>query len=267
MFRAPHLSPSKDRANPTAWLSLFVAVAAIVLSQLPPIRSYFASATFQLSVGPTIYVEHTLGYIMLQPSIQLENDGDTQGKIDLLQASLRGVNGVELSLPGQLYIEPPNVVGIAETMVPMQFMGAFVPPGGKWEKHVRFFERLSDNDLLALERTKRTVGEEIMAATVSPITGLKEISDGSFDTIAEEVNRRLAPFVHGEFHLKFDAYDGAGDLVAQSCYRFSLGEEQKRALDKITAGYKVGQGLIFPPLTEVGVYANLHGEDCSVTAA
>lgn len=267
MSRAAHMSRSRDRANPTAWLSLFVAVAAVVLSQLPPIRSYFASASFQLSVGSTIYVEHTLGYIMLQPNVQLANGGDAQGKISSLKASLSGGHGVELSLLGQYYIEPPNVVGIAERIVPMQFMGTFVPPGGKWEKHVRFFERLRDSDRLAFERTRRIVQNEINAAPISPITNLREISDASFDAIAEKVNRKLAPFAHGEFHLELEAHDDNGDLVAQSCYRFFLGDEQKHALDQITEGYRIGQSLLFPPLTEVGVYADLHGADCSPTAA
>ena len=267
MFRATHLSRSRDRANPTAWLSLFVSVAAVVLSQLPPIRSYFASATFQLSAGPTIYVEHILGHIILQPYVQLENGGDAQGKISLLQASLRARSGIELSLSGQLYIEPPNVVGFSERVVPMQFIGVFVPSGGKWEKYVKFFERLNDSDQLVFERIKRAVGEEISMATVSPITGLREISDASFDAIAEDVNRKLASFVHGEVYLKFEAYDGAGDLVAESCYTFSLGDDQKHALEQITAGYRVGQGLLFPPQSDVGVYVNLHGQDCSATTA
>ena len=271
MFRGPHSNRSRDRANPTAWLSLSVAVAAVVLSQFPPIRSYFASATFELSVGPTIYIEHSLGYVALQPNVQLENVGDTQGKIDLLQASLSGRNGAELSLLGQFYFEPPNVVGFAERVVPTQFMGVFVPPGGKWEKLVRFFERPSDSDLLAFERIKRVVGEELLgeavATTVSPTTGLKEISDKSFNAIVEDVNRRLAPFVHGEFHLRLDAYDDAGDLAAQSCYVFSLGDEQRRALNNITAGYKAGFGIIIPLPMEAGIYVNLHRQDCADTTA
>lgn len=249
-----------------AWLSLTVAMAAVVLSQLPPIRSYFDSPRIQISAGNQIYVEHMLGHIVLQPFIQITNEGDASGKVSSLQAILTANDtNYEVDLSAQQYLEPPNAVGFGQTVVPRQFLDVVVGSNSTWKNYVRFFKQLSDDDIVMIKATHATVVRELTAAPASPATGLKVISDESFGKIMVDVNRRLGQFKQGKFGLKIEARGGdqEEEVIAQSCYRFVLSDSDRRTLDTITGRYKLGHGIVIPTMGDQGTYVNLHEEDCS----
>lgn len=270
-----------------AWLSLSIATAAVVLSQLPPIRSYFASAQMEVSAGRQVYIEHVYGHIVLQPLIQFINKGSAVGRVRSLRATLGTIDGgATLSLWGDFYFDLPTSVGSGHSVVPRALLDIDVGPTSTWKRHVRLSRRNSDNELEELMGAKRRIWNELsrdfdamLARTAaldlarpvasgtetverSTVAAIPAIGDALFREIVEDVDRRLAPFGRGNFVLRLEAR-GEGDVaVGTSCYKFALSSEHRRALDMITVGYKTGHGVIYPAVAR-GVDVNLHEEDCS----
>lgn len=62
--------------------SLLLALTGIVLSQLPPVRTWFGSPNLSIQIAPTISLFNNLGVLEIYAGLSLNNVGEKSGRIE-----------------------------------------------------------------------------------------------------------------------------------------------------------------------------------------
>ena len=80
--------------NTSIW-SAIIAVIAIFLSQLPPIKNWIPNDNLTLKYGDRITVNNAIGLTGYHVNLGLNNDGNTSLKIESIALAVKGPSGVE----------------------------------------------------------------------------------------------------------------------------------------------------------------------------
>ena len=280
------MSTQMKGTNIAAWLSMSIAAVALVLSQLPPLPSYFNSPQLSVEVGTQLNIEHYLGHMILQPSyVQIENSGGAPGTVSSIKAQL-AIDDRTWSLWGQYYQDLPFTMSFGQHVTPAPFASFDVPPNVTRKKYVRFFSRLKDKEIAMIHNTREQALKEISTrwneVMENSPTGIvrplqiseMKISDKLFKSIETRANQRLALLESGNYELRVSVQDASEVVLANSCYTFSLKNDHMQKLKEITERYKDGQGFGVPFMPQFGggplglqpvIQVNLEPkEDCPV---
>ena len=258
--------------NLTAWLSLGVAALAVVLSQFPPLMTYYASPEFELVADSPINVSHNLGEIVLSPYLQIKNSGDAEGtvsKIELI-VSKKGDSSFKKGMRAQIYYLKPSAISPGQLPVQIPFSNISIQPGETWEAYVDFFKAHDVSRRGKIAEFRERVSSEFLESQKqrSNKQGIvyfepPTISDDLFNRIKSHTEKELSPFVIGQYSLHLKLYsksDQEPDL--QKCYLFTVFEGDLREMDRITGMYRTGLGIISPYFHRIGFPGDITKSEC-----
>ena len=252
-----------DIKSTTAWASLGIALTALVLSQFPPIPSYFASPSLELTAYNSLHVRHYLGDLVLVPYLQVNNSGTAPGKISKIELEIAKQDkpSVRKSLLAQSYYLKPDTVSLNQTPTSLPLGQVAVPPGETWETFVDFFETPNEARRVRTANIQHQVAEQIQTALAveqRPANSPVEISSELLDEIKTLSNAGLSWFEIGEYRLVLKLFgEHPHHPVAQQCYALTVFEGNLSQLSVITEEYRFGAGITFPLRNTSGFVGNL----------
>jgi hypothetical protein len=256
-----------EKRSITAWLSLGVSVVAVVLSQLPPLRTFVSSAKLDVDLNRNLQVRHIVGDIDLLPYVQISNSGSAPGVIGTIEIIItrKDTPSFKKVLTAQSYFLKPTSVGLNQTPTAIPFGRIAVPPHETWDTYAEFFETPSSARRIEMARMQSNVSLQIqdaLKAISPPNTKLAEISDELFTELSSNANARLKDFTIGEYILRARVLSTESQLLTEKCYTFAVYEGHISQLNAITEQYRYGAGITFPPPGQVGFLADLYDLSC-----
>lgn len=249
--------------DPNNWMA-FAAIAALILSQFPPIfprmwgrmRGSSVLLTSQDSFGLT----HHLGRIFLVVHLQIENTGASPVAISKIDCTIRRVPTEEVRRSKSLWRLPAKVylaesfgayAGAGSTL----FIGTIhLKPGESWQQVVRCYgsrsledeeraQELQDDFSLYISReleNRRRNGED----TDVPVEVCDELV-----TEARAYTEIMFDLTKGEYEFYIAAIDRSNNVLGVTKAKFILYESMIDLLRRISDDYVHGYGvsLSIPP--------------------
>ena len=257
-----------DIKNLTAWLSLGLATLALVLSQLPPIPSYFALPELDVTAHRNLKVRHYLGGLVLIPFLQINNSGKVRGTISKIELVLTKPDNSSFrrKLLAQAYYLKPQTIALNQAPTAIPFGRISVSPGETWETYIDFYEPLNAARRLEAADIQGRVAAEIQEglADKSALSNeLVQISNELFNEIKVHTDERLSSFELGEYRLYLKLFgENNSEPAARRCYSITVFEGHLGQLDTITEQYRFGAGITFPFPRQAGFLGELFDVEC-----
>lgn len=141
------------------FLSLMVAVVAVLLSQFPPIYTLFYSPEIEIGEASTVYSYHKFGLVNFVKKVSINNDGNEWTRIKKVGVLIIDSNGkVVASLPAKSFQTGNDSFGKAIWGMVGELA---LEPHKNWNKLVTFHENLNEKEYMSLFFTKLKIDEEI----------------------------------------------------------------------------------------------------------
>ena len=232
----------------TFWAAVW-ALAAIVLSQLPPLHLLLRPKRLDVEVHSRIGVTHKVGNPNASVVVSIRNTGGRELRIRGLSLDvLRDGKPLNI-LPAQNYFETPS------SQSSVQFVPFSLKPGETWAHSVaflNFFDRL----------TEKQFREHVSALDTDIRSKIRARSEDDKNAVVAgrelvepflQMFEKLFVWLPGEyvFELKVNAEPGSASYSKK--YRFTLYESDTTELREHLADYQFGGGLTYSIERHVGI--------------
>ena len=232
----------------TFWAAVW-ALAAIILSQLPPVHLLIRPKRLEVEVHSRISITHQVGNPNSSLVVSVRNTGGRELRIRGLRADITRDGKPLLTLHAQNYFELPS------SQSSVLFVPFTLKPGETWAHSVtflNFFDRLTEKqfreNLSALDsdirrRLRARPEDDKRAVTADPALVQP------FNVLFE----KLFIWLPGEYvtNLQVDAEPGSASYSKK--YRFTLYESDTAELRRYAHDYPFGGGLTYNVERHVGV--------------
>lgn len=233
--------------------SAVVAVLAVVLSQVPPIRLWFRPRRLEVEVHSRLLITHKVGNPNVSMFMSVRNTGGRELRIKSLKLVLIR-DGLHLSpLPAQNYFENPSSTSS------VLFVPFSLKPSETWTHGVNFlnfFDRATEKlyrnqeSVLAMDiRKKNQIRPENDKNAVSADPFLVKPFNDLFE--------KLFQWLPGEYVIELNVQTEPSSASFSRKYRFTLYESDTAELRSYIDDYQFGGGLHINLDRHMGVFVPL----------
>lgn len=211
------------------WIAPIVAIAALVLSQLPPLLSLIGSPNLALKETDRITITHVLGSLVITSHTTIENLGRRVGSIDRVVVTIRDSANNTRELTGDLHYIESSAVPLTTITVPSR---------DAWRAYILFAEPIHSLDRArgeALRQNLRFLGVS------------NQNNHNIYEELSSDAIRKLAALRAGDHTMRVMTYvDDVSDPVAEKCYSFSISQFVATHLGRMPPQLRVeGDGTNF----------------------
>lgn len=240
----------------TFW-AVVVALAALVLSQLPPVHLLLQPRRLEVEVHSRIQVTHHVGNPNIGLVVSISNTGGRELRVRRILMRLQR-DGTELGAFGaQNYFESPS------SQSSVLFVPFSLKPGQHWSHAVNFLNFFDRQTEKAYRASQQALNSDISQKLAA------RDKDQERAVVAEPVF--VAPFLAlfqklfvwqpGEYVFTLTVEAEPGSATYSKRYRFTLYESDTAELVKHTEDYKFGGGISYNVPRHAGVFVPIseHG--------
>lgn len=234
-----------------------VAVLALVLSQLPPVRLWFRPKRLEVEVHSRIQITHKVGNPNVGMFVSVRNTGGRDLRIRSIQLSLSRDNTSLGSLAAQNYFEGPT------SQSSVLYVPFWLKPGESWAHGTNFLNLFDRATEKLYRESESALGADIRAKLRVRAKGddREVLADPQLVAPFLALFERLFIWQPGEYlaELRVDAEPGSASF--KRVYRFTLYESDSTELRSHTQDYKFGGGLSYNVDRHIGAFVPLspHG--------
>jgi hypothetical protein len=239
----------------TFWTAV-VAILALVLSQLPPVRVLFRRTRLSIQPYDRLNVTHWLGNPIVNLHVQLLNTGARRVLVRSMVLELSIEQEAKLSLPAQSFSRADGTPGT------FLFTPFGLEPDKEWANFVSFFAQFSMSD----EHISKQLTTELRADIEVKLRNQsqeardrKELVEGNAKCVenSQEFFKSHNRWRPGEYTaiLKLQCEPAQASRVRT--FRFTLFEADVHELVERTSRYKYGNGIYFPDNYQTEVYPRI----------
>lgn len=222
----------------TFW-AVLVSIAALLLSQLPPIHILLRRARLEVEAYSKIHLTHKVGNPNAQLHLIISNSGGREVKVKSVLLHFQRGDEERFTLPAQNYLPAPDSKG---SVLLTSFR---LKPKDEWAHIVNFhqaFSRHEEKEYRAMESdikndifSKRERAEEktIVEADICHVQPFMEFFERKF---------RWLP---GEYELTLEVVARPEKAGLTKKYRVTVFESDSAELRDYTNDYKYGAGVYF----------------------
>ncbi|WP_145521964.1 hypothetical protein [Yersinia ruckeri] len=237
-------------------VSAIVASLALLLSQIPPIRTFIGRRKPILTTTPAISITHYLGAPNIQLFLNIENDSPRSLKIKNISMQVTRLGTTNKTLPAFTIFEKPD------SHIQTVFAPFTIKPESNWAKNVTFyapFEGSVEQKLKSMQykirnsiNNKRNAIQHLGADQPQPIVTADE-------TYVQEAiafynaNKFWEP---GDYSINLSITTDSPKTSIQQRYIFLLTLPEINELDSAAERYKFGSTLTYADNT-AWVYPSL----------
>lgn len=239
----------------TFWTAV-VAVLALILSQLPPVRVLCRRTALSLRPYDRLNVTHWLGNPNVNMHVQTTNTGGRTIKVSALSLALtRDDDGATVVLPAQTFSRADGTAGT------FLFTPLSLEPDKEWANFVAFFSPFTVTDERLSKRLTRDLRLDIDAklqaqTQVGGPKQLVEAATGQVDPLVAffQSHNFWRP---GEYTAKLTATCEPSRASVAKAFRFTLFESDVQELEERTKRYKHGFGVYLTDAAQTEVYPHI----------
>jgi hypothetical protein len=233
-------------SDPAIW-SAAIAVAALVLSQLPPIHDLIKRRALRIIAPESFQLWHHLGNVNLYAFLGLYNDGGRTITIAKIDCLMLDDNGTSWRLPAQTYVsrQPPSSAGQSPAEFFMEWL--LLKPGQHWAETIHFVKHWSVQDEEEAADVIGKIRNDINAKLASRLPGQQGPVEADENAVkqAKDLFEKHFRLTKGNYKLIVAALSEKNEVISLRGFNFTLFESQIRALRAATDDYKIGAGIYF----------------------
>lgn len=219
--------------------AVVVSVLALVLSQLPPLHTYFSKPGIAISLPSRPVISHRFGHLYAYCFVQAFNQGNAAGRIQNMRLYItkKDSGGTKQVLTATSIRDYSNA---RERIRPLDLpLGEVtVQPGQNWQAEVIFTPAMSTKDEEEVARFEDEIFSQIR------LSGKPNIIDRDlYKEISEYSRAHLTSVTTGEYYLLLVATEAGPRKDHLLLYSFSIYDFDLRELGRITEKYRVGYGV------------------------
>lgn len=226
-----------------------LALGAIVLSQLPPIRLLVRPKKLEVEVHSRINITHKVGNPNVSLVVSIRNTGGRDLRIRGLWLDIQRDGQPLISLPGMHYFETPS----AQSSV--LFVPFALKPGEAWAHSVQFlnyFDRLTEKGFReGVARLDADIRKKIKTRPQDDQRPV--VADQALVAPFVELFKRLYVWLPGEYVADLRVIAEPGSASYRKAYRFTLYESDTKELGEHLEDYPYGGGLTYDVQRHGGV--------------
>jgi hypothetical protein len=234
--------PINRTREPLAVASFIVAAVAVVLSQFPPIYTFFQSPEYVTEIGEYLQLDHQVGFIGLGLSFHVANSGSVPGRVKEMQLSIRSTDGrYEKRLSALTFATSDQyAAGGARSNVQTSFTSISVGQGEDWGGFIIFAEPIDNQIQVSIRELQYKVVDYIENDTSG--SDLVEIPSELEQQASMLARSNLKRFPAGEYIGRLSVVVD-GDANIEKCFRFALGADVVAQFERRISEYRYGIGI------------------------
>ncbi len=237
--------------------SAFVAVLALVLTQLPPVKLWFRSSRLEVEVHSRVQLTHKVGNPNLGMYVGIRNIGGREVRVRSITASLARDGNLLGVYPIVNFFETPS------SSSAVLFVPFTLRPSESWAhgaNFLRLFDRNTEKFYRERESELRSNIRRKLAARAEDDKELV-IADTEYVQPFLDMFNRMFVWLPGEYTLDLQIQVESGKAAFGRNYRFTLFESDSDELRSHTDDFKHGGGLSYNVDRHAGVYVPLSAND------
>jgi len=227
-----------------AFWSTVIALLALILSQLPPLRELLKHRELRIVVPETVSLYHFMGNLQISGFLALHNVGGRSITVQKVECVLLDDDGHPLRLPAQTYWSRAQAASGQEL-----FIGwIHLSPSEHWAESVHFYKVWSVQDEEDSAKIVTSIRDDITAKRAAATTYLPNSPDAD-DKLAKDAKdffEKHFNLTKGNYRLLIAAISEKTDVVAVRGFDFTLYDHHIRALRSVADDYKTGAGIYYP---------------------
>lgn len=232
----------------TFWAAA-MALVAIVLSQIPPLRVILRPKRLEVDVHSRIRITHAVGNPNASILVGLRNTGGRQLRVQSMALDISRDGKPISNLPSNQYFEMPSSTST------VLFVPFNINPGDAWTHSVTF---LNENDRLTEKALRKNVSElqtdiriKLQARPTDQKNTLVEAEVALVTPFYALMDERFVWFP-GEYVAELSVLTQPGSASFKKKYRFTLFESDTEDLRAHKDDYKYGGGIAYNVDTHAG---------------
>lgn len=217
--------------------SAVVAVMAVILSQLPPVRLWLRGYRVICEAHERIQLTHKIGVPNIQWYLGFENKGGREVRIEKLCCRVTFPCGQVISIPAKTYQRSEG--GQLTLLTSFKIL-----PGQEWAYPVCFWEDLTRTDEREMRLLESRAQHDVeMARRSIGGEGPFSIATETHLAVNDYFNRKYKWAV-GEYHVELRAHI-RGKPKSLSSHRFTVFEHDERFFKEAVERYVIGDGVYY----------------------
>lgn len=223
--------------------AVIVSIAALALSQLPPIHILLKKAKIDVELYSKVNLTHKVGNPNLQLHLIISNIGGRKIKIKNIQTKIVRDGNEVANLPAQNFLQNP---ADKNTVLLTSFS---LNPNEEWAHIANFVNYFGREE----ERKYR----ELEGKLITDIQEKREKIEGELKELIAAEPENVEPFeafftehfvwLAGEYELSISIKTDNPSANIEKKYRFTMFEYYEEELRKIVEKYKYGSGIYWEP--------------------
>lgn len=239
-------------ATPDFWTAL-AAIAAIALSQLPPIKLWFKPRRLEVEAHSRIQIQHKIGNPNASIYISLANTGGRKIKVKSLQLTIRRDSDQQIVLPAQSFLDSP------QSSSPNLLTPITLRPGDEWAHVVFFFAAFPRDTEKQIRSQTSLLRADVHHKLKAQSESTKELAEADPALVAPllENFQRMFYWNPGEYSAELRVEADPSTASKSISYRFTLFESDAGELKAYAEEYKHGAGVFYDSENQAGLFIPL----------
>ncbi|WP_351008814.1 hypothetical protein [Shewanella sp. S1-58-MNA-CIBAN-0166] len=233
--------------------SAVAAVAALVLSQLPPVKLLFKKGVLTIEKHGTIFIHHTIGSPNINLFVILKNIGGSSISVHSIDMNIIRKSSTSFLLKGRGYANNPSDYNFV-MLTPFE-----IEPNQTWAHTISFVDlwnRAEQKEYKAIYSNIRdTITEK---NRVDPgYTKRHEADESDYIKICNFFEKNYK-WIDGEYDAEILVKDKENNVIAKDKVKFTLFESESDELRLWVEDYKYGNSIHLPvSQKQYGVWVDL----------
>lgn len=233
--------------SPEFW-STVIAVFALILSQLPPVRELIKPRELRIFVPELLGLSHYLGNIQIYAFLAMYNTGGRSLTIQKIECVIICEDGVPLRLPAQTYIPSLSQSSSGQQPPELQMGWISLKPEENWAQTVRFYKVWSVKEEEDVADIGAHIRSDINAKLKQRTTfdNSPVLADPALVKQAQDFFDKKFFLTKGSYKLLITALSEKNEVLRVRGFDFTLFDNQIRSLRAPADDYKFGWGIYLP---------------------
>jgi hypothetical protein len=232
---------SLDFLSDWKFWSFFVALVALILTQLPPIVLWFKKAKLDLELYSKVHLTHSVGNPNVQMHLILRNIGGRNIRVKGISVGIERDGKMIGSLIAQTYLpDASNNQSVLLTSFSLA-------PNDEWSNRVNLLNYFDREEEKSFKTSEKILREEILRLR-------KQLEKGD-KTAVKVTNEFIQPFIEifqdkfiwkpgdYKFHISVKTLNEESDI--KKTFRFILFESQSEDLKSYVKDFNIGAGISY----------------------
>lgn len=233
--------------DPAFW-STVIAVAALILSQLPPIGELLKPRELRIFVPDIVNLSHYMGNLQVWVFLALYNTGGRSVTVQKVECVITDEEGRPWRLPAQTY--SPKLAQPQQGQAAPELLMSWISlkPAEHWGETVHFYKVWSVQEEEEATEISARIRNDINAklSRRSPEDGPRLVeADAALVKDANDFFEKKFALSKGSYKLLIAAISEKNEVVRVRGFDFTLFDHQVRALRSAVDDYKIGAGIYF----------------------